>query len=67
MADIDSNDYFLLLSAEQLKAMTRAQAEAEFQRVTFVSDKMKAECEAELAARQRKPRHGCLYALDYVP
>lgn len=48
MADIDSNDYFLLLSAEQLKAMTYAQAQAEFQSTTFVSDKMKAECQAEL-------------------
>lgn len=57
MADIDSNDYFLLLSAEQLKAMTYAQAQAEFQSTTLVSDKMKAECLAELEeARKNKYR-----------
>ena len=48
MADIDSDDYFLLLSAEQLKTMTYAQAQAEFQSVTFVSDEVRKECLAEL-------------------
>jgi hypothetical protein len=53
MADIDSEDYFLLLSAEQLKAMTYAKAQAEFQRTTFVSEEMKAECQAELEVAKR--------------
>jgi hypothetical protein len=53
MADIDSDDYFLLLSAEQLKTMTYAQAQAEFQRTTFVSEEMKAECQAELEVAKR--------------
>ena len=59
MADIDSEDYFLLLSAEQLKAMAYAQAQAEFQSTTFVSDKMKAECEAELS--EAKKNHYRIY------
>ena len=53
MADIDSDDYFLLLSAEQLKTMTYAQAQAEYERTTFVSDEMKAECNAELEAAKK--------------
>ena len=57
MPDIDSDDYFLLLSAEQLKSMTYAQAQAAFQSITFVSDEVRKECLAELEeARKNKYR-----------
>ena len=48
MADIDSDEPIFALSEEALKNMTLAQARVEFNRTTFISDKVRAECTAEL-------------------
>ena len=48
MADIDSVEPIFALSEEALKNMTLAQAKVEFNRTTFISDKVRAECLFEL-------------------
>jgi hypothetical protein len=53
MADIDSDDYFIVLSEEQLKNMTYAQAQAEFNRTVVVSGEVRSMCQAELAAAKK--------------
>jgi len=53
MPDIDPDEPLFYLSEEQLKSMTYAQAQAEFNRTTFVSDEVRTQCVKELAEAKK--------------